>query len=198
MKAKADLRFMVGIEDTNRGALRPKESAELSSDGTRMGAQGERAMVPWWKRLIYSLVSVALGAGISGAWVAAQETIAQSHGRISAMGLLTAILFFDSWVLLLSLPGWVVAIPVVLLVRNIRGWRFWMYWGLGIAFGPALIYAVSVYSAFREQNFESSAMGSVSSVAMAGAVSGLTALFYLLLLRRGQMEPCEEPSETVV
>ena len=155
-------------------------------------------MVPWWKRLIYSLVSVALGAGISGAWVAAGETIAQSHGRISAMGLLTAILFFDSWVLLLSLPGWVLAVPGVLLVRNIRGWRFWMYWGLGIVFGPVLIYALSTYSAFRGQSLESSAMGSISTVIMASAVSGLTALIYLLLLRRGQRVACMEPSETVV
>jgi hypothetical protein len=141
-------------------------------------------MVPWWKRLIYSLVSAMLGAGLSGAWFAAQEFVASSHGRISAMGLLTAILFFDAWLVVLSLPGWFLAIPVVLLVKNIHGWRFWIYLAIGICFGPVLILVVSWYAATRGLSL--AGFAGVSIVYISGVVSGLTTLLYLLLLRRAQ------------
>jgi hypothetical protein len=143
-------------------------------------------MVPWWKRLIYSLASAMVGAGLSGACIAAQEFVASSHGRISAMGLLTAILFFDGWLVVLSLPGWLLAIPVVLLVTNIDGWRFWMYLAIGICFGPALIFAASWFAATRGLSLAGFAGGSMSLVYIAGAVSGLATLFYLFLLRRAQ------------
>jgi hypothetical protein len=143
-------------------------------------------MVPWWKRLLYSLLSVMLGAGLSGAWVAAREFIANSHGRISAIALSTTILFFDSWVVLLSLPGWLLAIPVVLLVKNIRGWRFWMFWGLGVCFGPALILGASLYTALGAAAFAGFSRDLLPLTFMAGAVSGLTTLIYLLLLRWSQ------------
>ena len=143
-------------------------------------------MVPWWRRLLYSLVSVMLGAGLSGAWVAAQEFISNSHGRISAIGLSTAILFFDGWVIVLSLPGWLLATPLVLLVRNVRGWRFGVYGAIGACFGPILILAVEWYSATRGASFGGFAHDSMSAVYMAGAVSGLTTIVYLFLLRRAQ------------
>ena len=143
-------------------------------------------MVPWWKRLLYSLVSVMLGAGLSGAWVAAQEFISNSHGRISAIGLSTAILFFDGWVIVLSIPGWLLATPLVLLVRNVRGWRFWVYWAIGACFGPVLILGVALYTALKASAFAGFSRDLLPLAYMAGAVSGLTTLFYLLLLLRAQ------------
>src|SRR6516164_6659790 len=111
-------------------------------------------MVAWWKRLIYSLVSMLIGAGMTGAAVTAREILDNAHGRISATGLLIAALGFGTWVVVFSIPGWLLAIPFVLLVRNIRGWRFWMYFALGACFGPALILAVGFYSAARGMSFE--------------------------------------------
>jgi hypothetical protein len=146
-------------------------------------AHEKKAMVPWWKRLIYSLVSAVLGAGVSGACGAAQQFIANSRGHLNAMGLWTAILFFDPWVIVMSLPGWALAVPIVLLVRNIRGWRFWMYWAIGICLGPAIILAVALYSG---PGFAGLPGNSMSLVYLAGAISGLTTLLYLVLLRRGQ------------
>ncbi len=140
-------------------------------------------MVPWWKRLIYSLVSAVLGAGVSGACAAAQQFITTSRGHLSAMGFWTAILFFDPWVIVVSLPGWVLAIPIVLLVKNIRGWRFWMYWAIGVCIGPALILGVALYSG---PGLAAIPGGATSLIYLAAAISGLTTLLYLLLLRRGQ------------
>ena len=158
-------------------------------------AHENSAMVPWWKRLIYSLVSAVVGAGVSGACGAAQQFIANAHGHLSPMGLWTAILFFDPWVIMLSLPGWALAVPIVLLVRNIRGWRFWMYWVIGLCLGPALILAVTLYSgpglaAFTGNN-------SMSPFYLAAAISGLTTLIYLLLLRRAQARASVEASAAV-
>ena len=152
-------------------------------------------MVPWWKRLVYSLASAVLGAGVSGACAAAQQVIANSHGHLSAMAVWTSILFFDPWVIALSLPGWVVGIPLVLLVTNIRGWRFWVYWAIGIGIGPLLVLAVALYSG---PGFAGLPGSSMSAVYLAGAVSGLTTLLYLLLLRRGQARAEMHASATVV
>ena len=154
-------------------------------------------MVPWWKRLFYSLVSVFLGAGLSGAWVASQQFLSTSHGRISAMGLSTAVLFFDGWVVVLALPGWLLATPLVLLVRNISGWRFWMYLAIGLCFGPALILAVEFYSAARSPNVAGFPGSSMSIVYFAAAVSGLASLIYLLLLRLGQSRSSLPTNATV-
>jgi len=155
-------------------------------------------MVPWWKRLIYSLLGTILGAGFCGACIAAQQFLSNPHNHLSAVALATTILFFDPWVMVLSLPGWALAIPVVLVIRNIRGWRFWMYWAIGICFGPAIILGVGFYNAIRAGNFAGFPENSMSMVYMAGAVSGLTTLIYLVLLRRAQARPSIPASATVV
>jgi hypothetical protein len=155
-------------------------------------------MVAWWKRLIYSLVSMLIGAGMTGAAVTAREILDNAHGRISATGLLIAALGFGTWVVVFSIPGWLLAIPFVLLVRNIRGWRFWMYLTLGACFGPALILGVELYSAVRGMSFEGFPDHSTSVVYMAGAVSTLTTLLYLLLLRRAQNRTLTNAGVTTV
>jgi hypothetical protein len=154
-------------------------------------------MVAWWKRLIYSLVSAVLGAGVCGSSIAGQQFLSNPHRHLSAIGLWTAILFFDPWVIIVSLPGWALAIPIVLLVKDIRGWRFWMYWGIGICFGPALVLAVAVFAATRGISFAGFPGNSMSVVYIAGAVSGLTTLIYLLFLRRAQTRAATRVSATV-
>ena len=151
-------------------------------------------MVTWWKRLIYSLVSAVVGAGVSGACAAAQQVIANSRGHLSAIGLWTVILSFAPWVIILSLPGWALAVPIVLVVRNIRGWRFWMYWVIGSCIGPALILAVSLYSGPGLAGFGGNSM---SLFYLAAAISGLTTVIYLLLLRRAQAQASVQASATV-
>ncbi len=153
-------------------------------------------MVSWWKRLIYSLVSAVLGAGVSGACAAAQQVNANSHGHLSAMGLWMVILSFAPWVIILSLPGWALGVPFVLLVTNIRAWRFWMYWAIGLCIGPALILAVALYSGPGLAGFPGS--NSMSLFYLAAAISGLTTLIYLILLRRAQAQASVPANATVV
>jgi len=148
-------------------------------------------MVAWWKRLIYSFVSAVLGAGVSGACGAAQQVVSNAHGHLSAMAVWTAILFFDPWVIALSLP-------LVLLVRNVRGWRFWMYWIIGTCFGPAIVLIVNWIAAMRGFSLAGVPGGLTAAIYLAAAISGLSSLIYLLLLRRGQSQAAFRASAAVV
>ncbi len=155
-------------------------------------------MIAWWKRLIYSLVGVVLGAALPGAWIAAQPFFHNSGAHLSAIAMLTAILFFDPWVITLSLPGWVLALPLILLVRQVQGWRFWMYWGIGICFGPAMILGIGLYSAARAPSFAGFPASYASTAYLSGAISGLASLIYLLLLRRAQTRAAYRDEAAVV
>ncbi len=169
---------------------------------TRQGYNGrtgnESAMVAWWKRLIYSVVSAVLGAGACGAAAAAEQVVANAHGHLSAMGMWTAILFFDPWVVALSVPGWFLSLPLVLLVRNVRGWRFWMYWLIGICFGPAIVVLVNWIAGMRGFSLAGIPGGIKAALYLACAISALSSLIYLLLLRRGQTRAAFHASEAVV
>ena len=143
-------------------------------------------MVPWWKRLLYSFASSVLGAGLCGAAAASQQVVANAHGHLNAEGLWTAIVFFDPWVIALSLPGWLLALPLVLLVGNVRGWRFWMYWAIGTSLGPIIILLVERIAASRGFVLAGIPGGLSAAYYLAAAISALSSLFYLLLLRRGQ------------
>lgn len=141
----------------------------------------------WWKRFLYSFLSVVLGAGVSGACGAAQQVLSNAHGHLSAMALWTVILSFAPWVIVLSLPGWFLALPLVLLVRNVRGWRFWMYWIIGICFGPAIVLLVNGIATTRGFSLAGIPGGLNAAIYLSAAISGLSSLIYLLLLRLGQM-----------
>ena len=163
-----------------------------------MAAQRESTKMAWWNRLLYSLLSMVVGAGACGAVIAAKEFLNNAHGHISAVGLLTEVVYFDSWVVVLSVPGWLLAIPIVLLVRNIRGWRFWLYCAVGACFGPALILAAALYSAVRTPNFAGFSGDSMSVVYLAGAISTVTTFLYLVMLRNAQNQSLARAGVTTI
>ena len=143
-------------------------------------------VVRWWKRLFYSLISVVVAAGICGGFVVCEQMIVDSKVPFIAKAWLGSVVFFDYWVVLLSLPGWLLAIPAVLLVRDLRRWRFWVYLALGSFIGPVLILGIAFISALRAPNFAGFPRDSMSTVFLAAGISFLTTLIYLLLLRRAQ------------
>ena len=155
-------------------------------------------MAAWWKRLIYSFVSTVFGAGLCGAAAAANVVISNAHGHLSTMGLWTEILAFDPWVIFLSLFGWLLASPLILLVRNVRGWRFWMYWVVGICLGPTIVLLVNWIATTRGFSLAGIPGGLNAAVYLAGAISGLSSLIYLLLLRQSQTRATHCTSAAVV
>jgi hypothetical protein len=79
--------------------------------------------------------------------------------------------------------------PFVLLVKNSRGWRFWIYLTIGSGIGPALVLSRLLYSLLTHSSSGSPTTESpdYSTIWVSAAVSNLTTLIYLLLLRRAQL-----------
>src|SRR5271163_4249578 len=138
-------------------------------------------MVPWWKRLLISLMSwvagSVLGAGVMVAEMFASDPPPMAH----ALDSLAAVAYLAPIFLLVSFIGWVVALPAVLLVTAFCRWRLWMWLGLGTCVGPVLWIVFRVLTERGSARFDVSAMP-VEVV----TVSFLSALIYLLLVRRAQ------------
>jgi hypothetical protein len=98
-------------------------------------------MVPWGKRLGYSFISVLFGGGVVGIGAAVSESPLSSNTHPDPARLLTSTLI----VLAASIPGWLVAAPFVILVRDYSGWRVWLWASVGISIGPALILGFVIF-----------------------------------------------------
>jgi hypothetical protein len=87
---------------------------------------------------------------------------------------------------LFSMPGWLLALPLVMLVQSARGWRFWLLLAVGTAIGPAVLVAINV-----AEWLIGGRVGDLapldSSLHLTGAcVAAIVSLVYLLLFRRAQ------------
>ena len=139
-------------------------------------------MVPWWKRLILSAISW-LTAGIAIVVILALQNIATNPNAHFE----TAEFLGGIWVVVCcSVPGLLLAIPIILTLTNIRGWRFWIYLAIGSSIGPLLILGFGLYIFLAEPNVGGLMAHGAPVIGLATAVSCLTSLFFLLLLRRVQ------------
>ena len=137
-------------------------------------------MVPWWKRLIYSFVSVLVSGSVCGATVLFPQYLARPHDHLSAIGLIGMFLFFESLVLTLTFPCWLLATPIVLIAIDLRGWRFWMYLAIGSSVGPFYWLGRKLMSFDTNSNLYG------GPYFVVGAVSILASLIYLWTIRRAQ------------
>ena len=112
------------------------------------------------------------------------------HKRIvSVSDLFDFLLLFHLWALAVGIFGWLLGIPFILLVRNSRGWRFWIYFALGSGIGPAIFLSPVLYPLVTDSSFgiPTTKSPDYSGIWISAAVSNLTTLIYLLLLRRPQL-----------
>src|SRR5579863_1656979 len=138
-------------------------------------------MVPWWKKIGISMVSWAAGA-ILGAAIMVLQMLITDPPPISRMGeSLLALASLAPVFLALSFTGWLIAIPLVLLVKGFCRWRFWVYLGLGTCIGPALWLLSRILTEKGDARFDLAAMPYQAIV-----VPFLAALVYILLFRRAQ------------
>jgi hypothetical protein len=142
-------------------------------------------MVPWWKRLLYSFMSWVIAALLSGPLFVIAELVGSHPSRaITALELAASLAVITGMVFLFSLPGWLLAIPIVLAVRRVDGLRFWMYFALGIGIGPLTFLGMQLY--FALASHAAFVPGPIEFYLRPAAVSSLTTLIYLLLLRGAQ------------
>jgi uncharacterized oligopeptide transporter (OPT) family protein len=142
-------------------------------------------MVAWWKRVLFSLASMVAAVIVCLSCVVLESVLKSHPANIHSSEVILTIAVAIGF----CMVGWVFALPVVLIVTNIRKGRFWFYWVLGSCVGPLLMVALSalVFIVFPQNSSNtmfSSAL--LPLVYLAAAVSSLTSLFYLLLLRRAQ------------
>ena len=133
-------------------------------------------MLPWWKRLAYSFLSVLLGGSIVGTGASLSDS---THFDVSRLLISTCI------VVIASLSGWLVAIPIVLLVRDYSGWRFWLWGAAGICIGPSVIFGLALYAFIsdpRSAGFWASASGFLLLSTLVSIVS--TCAYFFLMLGR--------------
>jgi hypothetical protein len=103
---------------------------------------------------------------------------------IALLEVAASVAFVTGMVLILSFPGWLLAIPIVLAVRHVYGWRFWMCFALGIGIGPLTFLGMQLY--FALASHAAFVPGPIEFYLRPAAVSSLTTLIYLLLLRGAQ------------
>ena len=99
---------------------------------------------------------------------------------------LSEVAIFGVYTFLCSLPGWLLALPIIWLVNDLKTWRFWALLALGTGIGPLLMFAVALYTALTSTGFAEFTPEAKNLVFLATAISGLTTLIYLLLLRKPQ------------
>ena len=139
----------------------------------------EGQLVPTWKRLAFSLLSVmAASAAFTGLSLLLPGT---SKAPIESFLVITLVIS------LVSLQGWLVALPLILLINNISGWRFWMYLGIGSSIGPVITY-LGILVPFLDsyKGHYSQAPAVIVMLGVSFVISCLATTSYLLLLRGAQ------------
>ncbi|WP_197413872.1 hypothetical protein [Terracidiphilus gabretensis] len=132
-----------------------------------------------------------------GLWVGQHILNAQGSQPVNLPEVLVGWLFVFA---LFSAVGWPIALPFVLLVKNITGWRFWLWLLVGACLGPASMFLFGFGSFLlndRAAGFELP----VPLILLSTPVAILTTWFYLLLLKgpmgRGKLahaEMTDQPS----
>jgi hypothetical protein len=141
-------------------------------------------MVPRWKRVLLSLASVAILPAIAYCAAYLRASIRGYGDIMLGVGLTLYIVF--------SLLGWILSLPFVLFVTDLRGWRLSLWLGIGILLGPALVEGVILLpnSGLSPLSLWS---GSVSAIA-----SGAAAAIYLFVFRWMQRRVARRPSTSPI
>jgi hypothetical protein len=136
-------------------------------------------MVGWGKRLGISLVSWIAGAILGAVVMVVQALITDTPPLARAGEPIIALASLVPVFMVASLPGWAVAVPLILAARSFCRWRFWAWLGAGTAIGPLLWLAWSLVTTKTRIDV-------TSMPAQCLVISFLGSLIYLRLLLRAQ------------
>jgi hypothetical protein len=141
-------------------------------------------MVPWWRRLIYSIVAAA--AGISVCTMV--DWLITTDGHFA-----TTDWSFAGYIVLSSIPGWVVGLPFALLVKRVEGLKFLIFFFAGMCIGPLTFLVEAYYFASKEYggvdlglfwSILPTMTDFTGKLSLAIGIAVLTTLIFLFLLRR--------------
>jgi hypothetical protein len=95
--------------------------------------------------------------------------------------------------LLFAFPGWVLALPFVLLFKDADGWRAWTILAIGTAIGPAFLLTWSLLASGGRTTWRSDGSAVMTSL----WIGSLTTVFYVALLRRFRNRSLAAPPSTI-
>jgi len=131
------------------------------------------------QRLTYSVVSLAFAASVCGL------SFAIIDGYNGKPGPLVSCFYYSLEIFVCSLPGWVLALPIVLLVADTRAWRVWVLLVVGFGIGPLLMLSLGAYVSLTSTTLVTWAPEAKRLVLLAATVSAVTTLLHLALLGHG-------------
>jgi hypothetical protein len=139
-------------------------------------------VVPRWRKLTYSFASVMVGnATLVALLLLGNKTPAQNL-------VWTPMVTFAG-----AVAGWIIAIPLILKVNNVSGWRFWLYLGIGSSSGPIVVFVALLVPfikyATRFGHAQNTAVIVVTLIALGffAIPFFVGTLTYLLVLRKAQI-----------
>jgi hypothetical protein len=127
-----------------------------------------------WKRVVLSLAS-ALGAQLIVGFV--------QCARGTRGALLEGLIVFMWFGAFLVIPGWIIALPIVLSFKRIDGWRIWIQALLGCLIGPLIMGLIGLFSVLTRPPTTTWAPGTISFVYLAAAISILATAIYLTTVK---------------
>jgi hypothetical protein len=106
-------------------------------------------------------------------------------------GRMPTLLSIEAWsvFLLFAFPGWVLALPFVILFENADGWRTWAILAIGTAIGPCFILTWTLIDSGGRIAWQ----GNSFAIVMSLLVGFLTTALYVLLLRSFKSKPLATP-----
>jgi hypothetical protein len=137
-------------------------------------------MLPRWKRISYSFVSVLFGGTVVGIGASLRDNFANPKAHVDPVSLLISTCI----VAIASLSGWLVALPIVLLVRDYSRWRIWLWGAVGICIGPGVVIGMASYGFITERNSADFFTAIAGFLLLATLVSALSTCTYLFLSLR--------------
>ena len=139
-------------------------------------------MAPWWRRLAYSFCSFLIAIPVGFLLASLVQYIVERKLSLDMDGFFIGIFCLIFY----GIPGWFLAVPICLLVRDISGWRFWMYWAIGSCIGPLYLLGLALYSHLQHLNGSLGSNFDTNFVVGVTMISSLATIFYLLSLRLEQ------------
>ena len=151
-------------------------------------------MIAWWKRLFFSLVSVLLASLVCMGCLIAVDALRKPSAPGSVRS--SEVVLTLAGTVGFSMVAWLVSTPAVLMVKNFRGVRFWVYLGLGCCVGPLLMLALfgTVYLLVPQAPHEKWIRPELLPLLyLAAGISSLTSVFYLSCVRWAEKSRAGNP-----
>ena len=136
--------------------------------------------------LTYSVVSLTVAASVCSLFFSILDGV---NGK---PGALISCFYYGLAIFICSLPGWVLALPIVLLVADTKMWRAWVLLAIGSGIGPLLMLSLGAYVSLTSTTLVVWAPEAKNLVLLSTTVSTVTTLLYLVLLGHGSKRAVSE------